>query len=88
MRVFDFNYSFKAFDCIYDASSNSLLADSAFDELADTLWRSAGEGTDGTAIYLECDYATTREVNRFFIRATNISDFDVEYWNGKLEELI
>lgn len=82
MRFFDFNYAFKAFDCVYDASSNVALADSAFDELDRYKWLSSGEGTDGNAIYLECDFGTPRDVDRFMIRGTNLDDGDIEYWNG------
>ena len=78
MRFFDTNYLFRSFGGSFGASSNSAIAYMAFDEKTKFRWRSASEGTNGNAIYLERILLAPVSINRIFITETNISDLTIE----------
>lgn len=77
-RFFDTNYLFENFGGTFDASSNSSIANLAFDEDRQFSWTSTGEGTDGNAVYLEQTLAATSTIDTIFVKNTNISDLTIQ----------
>lgn len=78
MIFFDTNELFKNFGGSINASSSTGLAPFAFDEDRKFSWITSGEGTDGTAVYLERILPITVSINAIFIQSTNIENITIE----------
>lgn len=81
-RFFGTNFAGIEFGGTANASSAPQNAGFAFDGLLGTKWLSNGQGGDGTSIFLEMDFLLTQTIQSFFVLNTNISDAQVQYFNG------
>ena len=80
MKAFDINKSLTFFNNTYDSSSGT--PDKAFNGKINRRWETIGEGADGDAVYLECDFGVDTQFDYMFIRGTNIEDIGFQYWTG------
>ncbi len=78
MIFFDTNELFKNFGGSINSSSGTALAPFAFDEDRKFSWITSGQGTDGTAVYLERILPITTTINAIFIQSTNIENITIE----------
>lgn len=78
MRFFSTNVLFTNFGGISSASSSTALAYLAFDEENDLQWTSVSEGTDGDSVYLERILSQAVNINRIFVKETNINNLTIE----------
>lgn len=77
MKFFDTNVLFNNLGGSNTASSNTAVAQFAFDENNRFSWASDGQGTDGTSITLDRVLAAGATINRIFVKNTNISNLSV-----------
>jgi len=80
MKCFDINKSLTFFGNTYDASSGS--PEKAFQGKTNRYWQTSGEGTDGDAVYIECDFGVDTTFDHIFIKDSNISNITLQRWNG------
>ena len=74
MKFFDTNVLFNNLGGSSTSSSNTAVAQYAFDENNRFSWSSDGQGTDGTSITLDRTLSSNATINRIFIKDTNISN--------------
>lgn len=80
LRFFGTDWCELPFGNTITANSNADLQDFMFDNKESTKWISDDKSTSGLPISVEIDFGQQRCIDSVFIRNTNISDIEVQYY--------